>query len=145
MNDQPIHATTVAIRCDNSGNSEWRGVVLRGSSGIGKSDLALQLIAMGGRLVADDRTLIWASGDGVFARCPSPIRGLIEARSVGIMTLPAMELVRVRLVVDLYDHAPERCPDPQVIQWLGLTVPLISVDARSAGAASLIHRVTEAL
>ncbi|MEG0819600.1 MAG: serine kinase, partial [Brevundimonas sp.] len=49
---QPLHATAVA-RYSPAG---WRGVLIQGPSGVGKSDLALRLIGQGWRLVADDWT-----------------------------------------------------------------------------------------
>ncbi len=55
-----IHASCVAI-----GN---KGVLLLGKSGAGKSDLALRLIDGGAKLVADDRTILFAKRRG--AACP---------------------------------------------------------------------------
>ena len=45
----PLHATTVACVTPQG----WRGVLIQGPSGVGKSDLALRLIGQGWRLVAD--------------------------------------------------------------------------------------------
>ncbi|MDX5349528.1 MAG: serine kinase, partial [Paracoccaceae bacterium] len=44
---QIVHATSVAV--------DGRGLLILGPSGAGKSSLALRLIALGARLVADDR------------------------------------------------------------------------------------------
>ncbi|MGE3652127.1 MAG: HPr kinase/phosphorylase, partial [Reyranellaceae bacterium] len=79
-----IHATCVAL--------PEGGVLLRGDSGAGKSDLALRLIDGGARLVADDRTDLMREGDLLIARAPTSIAGLIEARGLGILRLPPEKL-----------------------------------------------------
>ena len=61
-----------------------RGLLILGPSGAGKSALALQIMALGGQLVADDRVELTRQGDEVIARCPAPLRGLIEARGLGL-------------------------------------------------------------
>ncbi|KAK0350597.1 hypothetical protein LTR94_028381, partial [Friedmanniomyces endolithicus] len=72
----PLHATTVAIRQ----GGEWKAVMILGPSGAGKSDLALRLIGRGWRLVSDDYTQVWISGQALYATAPEVIRGKIEAR-----------------------------------------------------------------
>ena len=57
MTMQPIHATAVARHTP----AGWRGALIQGPSGVGKSDLALRLIGQGWRLIADDWTHLWAS------------------------------------------------------------------------------------
>ena len=55
-----------------------RGILLRGSSGAGKSDLALRVIAAGGMLLADDQVLATNTRAGIIAAPPPQIAGLIE-------------------------------------------------------------------
>ena len=61
---EQIHATCIAI--------DGVGVLLRGPSGAGKSDLALRLIDVGGRLVADDRADLRLV-DGSVVAAPPPM------------------------------------------------------------------------
>ena len=84
-------------------------MLIRGPSGSGKSSLALELMAWGARLVADDRTEVSREGGRVMARCPAAIRGLIEARGVGLLRAEAVEAA-VELVVDLGELEAERLP-----------------------------------
>ena len=48
----------------------WRGVLIDGPSGSGKSDLALRALDGGWMLVADDRVLVWACEGRLYGRAP---------------------------------------------------------------------------
>jgi HPr kinase/phosphorylase len=65
------------------------GVLIRGPSGIGKSETALELVARGHRLVADDVVRIQRLEDGSPAgSAPEIIRHHIEIRGIGILYIP---------------------------------------------------------
>ncbi|PCH60802.1 MAG: HPr(Ser) kinase/phosphatase [Gammaproteobacteria bacterium] len=67
------------------------GVLLTGPSGIGKSELALELVSRGHRLVADDAPLFMLSGpDTIKGSCPPPLRDFIEVRGLGVLNIRAM-------------------------------------------------------
>ncbi|MEO1139521.1 MAG: HPr kinase/phosphatase C-terminal domain-containing protein [Pseudomonadota bacterium] len=112
-----VHATTVAV--------DDRAVLIRGASGAGKSALALQLMAHGAGLVADDRTRLWRAGEAVVADAPKAIRGQIEARGVGILSAPAFGPCAVSLVVDLDEDEADRLPPTRTTQVLGVALPLL--------------------
>lgn len=112
-----IHANCVAV--------EGRGVLITGASGSGKSGLSLQLIALGARLVADDRCLLSARDGRLWARCPGPIKGQIEARHFGILTLEALPEAEVVAEVNLDGTEQERLPEPKVTERCGIALPLI--------------------
>jgi HPr kinase/phosphorylase len=112
-----VHGSAVALA--------GRGVLILGGSGAGKSTLALALIGRGAALVADDRVLLTRRGNALLAAAPPAIAGLIEARGIGILRLPAMPEATVTLAVDL-DRAPAaRMPQPETITYLGIEVELI--------------------
>lgn len=95
-----LHATCV----------EWfgRGVLIRGKSGAGKSDLALRLIDAGAALVADDQVLL----ENGIASAPARLQGLLEVRGFGIVKLPFAETTAIALTVDLCSADEiERLPD----------------------------------
>jgi len=100
-----LHATCVAIRD--------RGVLILGPSGSGKSDLALRLIDRGAELVSDDGTIVEARNGRLIARAGPNIAGKIEARGVGILTLPYRLDVALALAVDL-SAPPQRLPDEKL-------------------------------
>mgnify|MGYP001813038871 CR=1 FL=1 len=65
------------------------GVLIRGPSGIGKSETALELVARGHRLVADDVVRLRRLEDGgVSGSAPEIIRHHIEIRGIGILYIP---------------------------------------------------------
>ena len=67
------------------------GVLLSGSSGIGKSELALELLSRGHRLIADDAPEFFqASPDTLHGRCPKLLSNFIEVRGLGILNVSAM-------------------------------------------------------
>ena len=127
-----IHATCVEIA--------GTGVLLRGESGSGKSDLALRLIDAGARLVADDRTNLVRDGDRVFASAPREIAGLLEVRGLGVVRHPAVASGPVGLVVDLVPTARvQRMPVPRLEDLLGLAVPAMDLAPFEAGAAAKVR------
>jgi len=64
------------------------GVLLLGPSGIGKSECALDLVARGHALVADDRVRIRRTGAGLVGTAPEVIRHFMEIRGIGLLYLP---------------------------------------------------------
>jgi HPr kinase/phosphorylase len=112
-----LHATCIAV--------DGRGLLIMGPSGSGKSALALQLIAYGAQLVADDRTEITRQGEALIATCPAAIRGRIEARGVGILSARAVASARLTLAVDLAQVESHRLPPRRSVSVLGTTLDLV--------------------
>jgi HPr kinase/phosphorylase len=112
-----VHGAAVAVA--------GRGVLILGGSGSGKSALALAMIGRGAALVADDRVVLERRGGALVARAPATIAGLIEARGVGILRLPALAEAPLVAAVDL-DRAAARMPQPVTITHLGVGIELIS-------------------
>ncbi|RZJ18484.1 MAG: serine kinase [Brevundimonas sp.] len=142
MSGELIHASVVARRRNSGG---WRGVMIRGVSGAGKSDLALRLMGRGWRLVADDYVHVWTSGDRVWATAPQTIAGRIEARGVGILTVPTRPLTRILLVVDAISGAPERLPEAQTTNLAGVAIPRLELRLLDASAGDLVAAAIDRL
>lgn len=67
------------------------GVLLTGSSGTGKSELALELLTRGHRLIADDAPEFFQSTpDAIHGRCPDLLADFIEVRGLGVLNVRAM-------------------------------------------------------
>lgn len=117
VNPSSFHATTVA--------HAGRGALIRGAAGSGKSGLALQMIALGAQLVADDCTIVKRRGDRVIADAPDTIRGRIEARGMGILAAPPAGATPIALIIDMDDEETERLPPLREADLLGITLPLL--------------------
>ena len=61
------------------------GVLIRGESGLGKSDTALLLLRAGHQLVADDAVAVTRRGDRLLGRAPAAGRGLLCLRGPGLI------------------------------------------------------------
>jgi HPr kinase/phosphorylase len=67
------------------------GVLITGESSIGKSELALELLTRGHRLIADDATEFARSApDTLNGTCPEMLRDFLEVRGLGILNVRAM-------------------------------------------------------
>lgn len=129
-----LHASCVAVT--------GRGLLILGASGSGKSALALQLMALGAQLVADDRTQLRREGEALLATCPPALAGLIEARGIGILQAPAVAEARVTLAVDLDRRETERLPQSRNITVLGLPLDLVLGQEGGHFPSALLLRLT---
>lgn len=67
------------------------GILISGESGIGKSELALELISRGHRLIADDAPFFTRTAPDILnGSCPKVLSGFLEVRGLGILNIPAM-------------------------------------------------------
>jgi HPr kinase/phosphorylase len=67
------------------------GVLIKGNAAIGKSELALELITRGHRLIADDIVDFYRiSPDRVEGRCPALLQDFLEVRGLGILNIRAL-------------------------------------------------------
>lgn len=123
---EALHGSCVAL--------EGRGLLLLGPPGAGKSALALELIALGARLVADDRVALRREGGRLFAAAPPALAGLIEARGLGLLRLPALAEAALALVVDLSLRS-ERLPPRRRLTLRGVALPLLAAPAAARAAA----------
>ena len=112
-----LHASCVA--------AEGRGLLILGPSGAGKSGLALSLMALGARLVADDQVLLTRRDDALVATCPPALAGLIEARRVGLLRADPLPEATVHLAVDLGQTETERLPQHHSIVFLKKRIDLV--------------------
>jgi serine kinase of HPr protein (carbohydrate metabolism regulator) len=133
-----VHGTCVEVA--------GTGVLLRGPSGSGKSDLALRLIDQGGRLVADDQVELSVVRDRVHALAPKSISGRLEVRGLGIVELAPCADATLGLVVDLASpEEVERMPEPSSVVLLGLALPLIKLAPFEASAPAKLRMAVERL
>ena len=121
------------------------GVLLTGESGLGKSELGLELISRGHGLVADDAVDLYrVSQTAIEGRCPDLLLNLLEVRGIGLLDIKAIfgetavrRKMRLKLIVHLVrketmDREFERLPYEPLNEDI-LDVPIqktvIAVDA----------------
>lgn len=119
------------------------GVMLRGDSGVGKSECALALIERGHSLVADDLTVIKLLDERELMASSRPLnRGYMECRGIGIINVAEMFGVksirlekRIDLVISLCEWTPDVIEErtgleENFYEVLGKKVPHIEIYVR---------------
>ncbi len=78
-------------------------------------------------LVGDDQVVVRAEADGLRVSPHERLKGLIEVRGLGILTVPHCAAARLSLLVDLVDPASvDRLPDPWPVDiLLGISLPVL--------------------
>ena len=130
LSAETLHASTVAL--------DGRAVLISGPSGSGKSDLALRLIDRGFTLVSDDQTIVKRDGDRLLATAPPTIAGKIEIRGIGIVEMERSSDVPVALWIELTSDIQRIPDDSRERPILGVSLPLISIDAMTASAPAKV-------
>ena len=130
LSSETIQASTVS--------TDGRAVLISGPSGSGKSDLALRLLDRGFTLVSDDQTIVRREGDRLVSSAPPTIKGKLEIRGIGIVDMDTVADVPVALYVELTSEIVRLPDDRRERPVLGVNLPLISVDAQTASAASKV-------
>jgi HPr kinase/phosphorylase len=129
------HATTLDIR--------GIGVMLRGGSGVGKSECALALIERGHSLVADDLTVIKLLDERELVASSRALnRGYMECRGIGIINVTEMFGIRcirvekrIDMVISMYEWTPDVIEErtgleENLYEILGIKVPHIILYVR---------------
>ena len=112
----------------------WRnkGILFRGKSGSGKSELALKFIEnKGAVLVADDVVVFKMRQNRLIGEAPQNIKGLLEIRNVGISRYDFVNEAEVGLLVNLVSSKEnlERLPKNKTENILGVEIPAIDLYA----------------
>ncbi|WP_434383998.1 HPr(Ser) kinase/phosphatase [Melittangium boletus] len=118
------------------------GILLLGKSGIGKSEIALDLVMRGHRLVADDIVDVTRRRQGVYGTGNAVIRHHMEIRGLGIINVKDLfgvsavrERKLIELVIELHEWDPNQEYDrlgveDRFMNIVGVDVPLSVVPVR---------------
>lgn len=141
-----VHAVLVQVHGE--------GVLITGESGIGKSEVALELIKRGHRLVADDAVELRRLGrESLEGTAPKFIRYLMELRGVGIIDVrrlygvgAVLPRAKIDLVVNFvhWDDSVEYDrlgAVDETTSYLGVTLPQITVPVAPARNLAIILEV----
>jgi len=112
------------------------GVMITGDSGVGKSELALELISRGHGLVADDVVEVSrVTSDALEGRCPELLKDFLEVRGLGLLNIRAVfgetacrRKMRMKLIVHL--QRPQTGADAQRLPLDAQTETILGVPIR---------------
>jgi HPr kinase/phosphorylase len=129
------------------------GVLLTGAAGVGKSELALELINRGHRLVADDSPLFSKnSPDALTGRAPALLKDFLEVRGLGIVNVRAMfghtavkDTKKLSLIVHVVDMSDPIIASIDRLQgmhrereFLGIHIPEVTLPAGPGRSLSVL-------
>ena len=112
-----MHATCVDIN--------GSGVLIIGRSGSGKSSLAINLLALGAKLVADDQCEIVKNNNRFCVSKPASLPKSIEIRVIGLVSVPMVVETSLDWGVDIDEAETERMPDLRFTKIDGYRVPTV--------------------
>ena len=127
-----------------------KGVMITGYSGIGKSELALDLISRGHMLVADDRVDVARVHNDIICQAPKLLRKMLEIRGLGIVDVTKLFGARTYLnkceldfVIKLvkFDDTMNKDrlnPVTETLNVLGLEVPMLTIPVSEGKSLSVI-------
>ena len=130
METRRIHGTSIALG--------ENGLLITGESGSGKSDLALRLIDSGATLISDDQTVCMKKETSIHLFSMEKIYGLIEIRGIGLIKVPYIENIKLRMIIQLVDKEIDRLPKIKKKKLLGFNFPLIKIFPKEASAVAKI-------
>lgn len=129
------------------------GVLIKGKSGIGKSETSLELINRGHRLIADDAVIIKRVDNGLKATCPELTQHLMEIRGIGILDITHLfgvgsirleQFVEIVIELEEWDENKEYDrigTDEDYTDILGVRVPTVLIPVRPGRNISAIIEI----
>lgn len=133
-------------------NIYGKGVIIKGDSGIGKSEIALELVKRGHLLVADDAVELYHLGQSIVGKAPEVLMNLLEIRGIGVIDVSKMfgissilDKETVDLVIQLDRWVPSKEytrigveENDAIEEILGVKIPKVVVPVTSGRSMSVI-------
>lgn len=133
-------------------NIYGKGVIIRGDSGIGKSEIALELVKRGHQLIADDAVELYHIGQNIVGKAPKVLSNLLEIRGIGVIDVSKMfgagsvlSKNNVDLIIQLERWLPSREytrigveEDDVTEEILNVSIPKIVVPVTGGRSMSVI-------
>ena len=130
------------------------GILLKGDSGVGKSEAAVELLKRGHRLIADDAVEVRrVSNTTLVGSAPENIRHYMELRGVGIINVSRLfgvgsvkNTANVNFVIQLETYDPEKVYDrigleEETTEILGMKVPAATIPVQTGRNLAVIVEV----
>lgn len=128
-----------------------KGVLIRGDSGSGKSEIALELIKRGHILIADDRVDCYRIHNSIIGKSPELLRDMLELRGVGVINVARMfgvssvaekSKIDFQITLEYWDHNRNYdrigIEEPQYEEILGIKIPKIVIPIREGRSMGVI-------
>lgn len=133
-------------------NIYGKGVIIKGDSGIGKSEIALELIKRGHLLIADDAIELYQIGQSIYGKSPTVLQNLLEIRGIGVIDVvkmfgvgAVMEKDEVDMIIQLERWVPSKeytrigVEDQQVVEEvLGVEIDKLVVPVTGGRSMSVV-------
>ena len=132
-----------------------QGVMITGDSGVGKSEVAMELIMRGHRLVADDAVDLKRISNQLIGAAPEMIRYYMELRGIGVIDvrrIMGMRAIKNETSLDLVIHFEQWNPEKKYdrlgiethyTEILGVQVPIMTIPVRPGrNLASIVEVAT---
>ncbi len=133
-------------------NIYGKGVIIKGDSGIGKSEIALELVKRGHLLVADDAVELYQIGQQIIGKSPAVLQNLLEIRGIGVIDVAKMfgvgavlEKDQVDMIIQLERWVPSKeytrigIEDKQVVETiLGVDVDKLVIPVTGGRSMSVV-------
>jgi HPr kinase/phosphorylase len=104
---------------------DGRAALILGPPGSGKSALAIEMLALGATLVADDLVHLRRENDRLIAAAPPRAPAAIEARGLGLLPVPLTGETPVFVAARVDRAAEARLPPRRRTRLLGAELPLV--------------------
>ena len=128
-----------------------KGVLITGESGMGKSEIGLELIKKGHLLVADDRVDCSLIHKQIIGKSPEILKGMMELRGIGIINIEKMYGVnsvldksKIDLIIHLEPWSKDKeydrvgIEDKKYQEVLGVKIPKLIIPVREGRSMAVI-------
>lgn len=128
-----------------------KGVLITGDSGMGKSEIALELIKRGQILVADDRVDCARIHNEIIGHAPELLEGMLEIRGIGVIDVAKMfgasallNKVKIDFVISLekfdssMEYARVGIEEQQTMRILGVEIPKIVLPVKEGRSMAVL-------
>lgn len=128
-----------------------KGVLITGECGMGKSEIALELIKKGHLLVADDRVDCSLIHKNIIGSSPDVIKGMLELRGVGVINIAKMfgvasvlDKTQIDLIIHLEPWSKEKeydrigLEEKKYQNILGIDLPKLVIPVREGRSMAVI-------
>ena len=119
-----------------------QAILILGSSGVGKTSLALQLMERGATLISDDVVEIYIKNNQLFCKAKEKLKGVVEVRGLGLVGgLKVAKSTPVLCAIRLHKKPTERFPKQKTISFWNKKIPVFDFYACNTTEISVLYAI----